>query len=132
MPCGGPKNSPRTSSTLQIIFSVWSFEISEGVLRNQKIIVGLDSFSNLRLIYLAPFCMILVFVSTTLLKDAKLLLFTLAPCCQIYRVTKEAEVAETTVWPILLLIYMFTALKGSLDLFLFIKIENCTIVAYVV
>ena len=36
--------SPRTLSTVQI-FSFWSFEISEGILRNQKVI-GLDSFSN--------------------------------------------------------------------------------------
>ena len=49
------KKSPRTPSIEQIIFSFWSFEISEGSLRNQKIIFGLDSFSNQRLIYLAPF-----------------------------------------------------------------------------
>ena len=50
--CGGPKKSPRTSSIVQIIFSFpfWPFEISEGILRNQKIIIGLDSFSNQRLI----------------------------------------------------------------------------------
>ena len=52
---GGPKQSPRTSPVVQIIFSFWSFEISEGILRNQKIIIGLDSFSNQRLIYLDPF-----------------------------------------------------------------------------
>ena len=34
--CGGPKKSPHTSSIVQIIFSFWSFEISEGILRNQK------------------------------------------------------------------------------------------------
>ena len=45
VPCGGPKMSPRTSSKVQIIFSFWSFEISEGILRNQKIIIGFDSFS---------------------------------------------------------------------------------------
>ena len=55
VPCGGPKKSPRTSSIVQIIFSVWSFEIREGILRKQKIIVGLDSFPNKRLIYLTPF-----------------------------------------------------------------------------
>ena len=42
VPCGGPKKSPRTSSIVQIIFSFWPFEISEGILRNQKIISGLD------------------------------------------------------------------------------------------
>ena len=30
----GPKKSPRTSSIVQIIFSFWSFEISESILRN--------------------------------------------------------------------------------------------------
>ena len=49
VPCGGPKKSPRTSSIVQIIFSFWSFEISEGILRNQKIAIGLESFSNKRL-----------------------------------------------------------------------------------
>ena len=42
VPCGGPKRSPHTSSIVQLIFSFGSFEISEGVLRNQKIIIGLD------------------------------------------------------------------------------------------
>ena len=28
--CGGPKNSPCTSSIVQIIFSVWSFEMVPG------------------------------------------------------------------------------------------------------
>ena len=31
---------------VQIIFFFWSFETGEGVLRNQKIIIDLDSFSN--------------------------------------------------------------------------------------
>ena len=55
VPCGSPKMSPRTSSIVPIIFSFWSFEISEGILRNQKIIIGLDSFSNQSLIYFALF-----------------------------------------------------------------------------
>ena len=40
-------------------------------------------------------------------------IFSLAPCCQIYRVTEEAQVAETAVWPIIFLMNMLTALKGS-------------------
>ena len=41
VPCGGPKKSPRTSSLVQIIiFSFWSFEISEGILRYQKLLKG--------------------------------------------------------------------------------------------
>ena len=55
VPCGGRKKSPRTSSIVQIKFSFWSFEISEGILGDQKIIIGLDLFSNQRLIYLVPF-----------------------------------------------------------------------------
>ena len=46
VPCVGLKKSPRTSSIVQIVFSCWSFEISEGILRNQKIIIGLDPFSS--------------------------------------------------------------------------------------
>ena len=38
VPCGGPKKSPSTSSIVQIIVSVWSFEISGDILRNRKII----------------------------------------------------------------------------------------------
>ena len=55
VPCGGPEKFPRNSSIVQIILSVWSFEISEGILRIQKIIIGLDSFSSLYLLYLAQF-----------------------------------------------------------------------------
>ena len=36
VPSGGSKKSPRTSSVVQIIFSFWSFEIREDILRNQK------------------------------------------------------------------------------------------------
>ena len=54
---------------------------------------------------------ILVFVTTTLLKVAKLQYFSLASCCQTYRVTEEALIVETAVWPIHFFINMFTALK---------------------
>ena len=40
---------------VQIIFSFWSFKISEGILRNQKFIIGLDNVSSQRFIYLALF-----------------------------------------------------------------------------
>ena len=36
-----------------------------------------------------------------------------APCCQIKRVTEEAQVAETAVWTISFLSYICTAFKGS-------------------
>ena len=48
--CGGSK-----SSILQIIFSCWSLEISEGILRNQKIFIDVDSFFKQSLIYLVSF-----------------------------------------------------------------------------
>ena len=43
---GGPKRPPRTSSIVQIIITFLSFETSEDILRNQKNIIGLDTFSN--------------------------------------------------------------------------------------
>ena len=33
VPCGGPKMSPFTSSIVQIIFYLWSFEINGNILR---------------------------------------------------------------------------------------------------
>ena len=53
--CGDPKKSLRTSSIVQIKFLLWSFEISKGILSNQKIITGVISFSDQRLMYFAPF-----------------------------------------------------------------------------
>ena len=72
VPRGGHKKSPRTSSIAQIIFSFRSFEISEDILRNQKNIVGLYSFSKQGFNIFSPIWILLVFVSTTLLIDAKL------------------------------------------------------------
>ena len=54
---------------------------------------------------------ILVFVSINLLKGANLMYFSLAPCCQSYRVNVEASVAHFPM-------NIFSALKGSV-LFLF-------------
>ena len=63
-----------------------------------------------------------VFVSTTILNGAKLLSFSLAPCCQILRVTDEALLTEIMVRPISFLINLFTALKESQFYFLFLGI----------
>ena len=55
------------------VLTARSFEITEGILKNQKIIIGLDSFSYQRLIYLATFeLQYLVVVSTILMKVVKL------------------------------------------------------------
>ena len=43
--CCGPKKSPRTSSIVHFIFYFLSFEISGGILKNQTIMIGLESFS---------------------------------------------------------------------------------------
>ena len=44
--CGGSKTSPRTSAIVQFMYHFWSFEISERILRNQKLTIGLDSYSR--------------------------------------------------------------------------------------
>ena len=51
VPCGGRKTSPRKSTIVQFIFHFWSFENSEHILRNQKLTIGLDSYSR-QFIYL--------------------------------------------------------------------------------
>ena len=58
--CGGRKTFPRTSTIVQFIFHFWCFEISEHILRNQNFIIGLDSYSRQRFIYLDP---ILIYIS---------------------------------------------------------------------
>ena len=63
--------SPRTSSIVHVIFSFWSFEISEDILRNQKFI-GLDSFSNQHFSVFGPIWIILVSVLNTHLKVSHL------------------------------------------------------------
>ena len=64
--------SPRTSTIVQFIFHFWSFDISERILRNQKLAIGLDSYSR-QLIYLDLICIyISAFVSTVYSKFTKL------------------------------------------------------------
>ena len=46
VPCGGRKTSPSTATIVQFIFYFWSFEISVNILRNQKWMIGLDSYSR--------------------------------------------------------------------------------------
>ena len=73
--------SLRISSKVQVICSFWSFRISEDILRNQKLVIGQDSFSTQCI--LCPISIILVFVSTTLLNG---------------RVTDETLIVETAVY----------------------------------
>ena len=79
---------PRTSFIVQIIFSFWSFEISEGILRNKKIIDGKDSFFNQRFNIFGPFWILLVFVST--FQRCKITVILFGSMLPIYRVTEEA------------------------------------------
>ena len=72
VPCGGRIKSPRISSIVQIIFSFCSFEISEDILRNQNIIIGLESFSNLRFYIYSSVWIILVFETD---KSCKITIF---------------------------------------------------------
>ena len=58
--CGGRKTSPRTSTIAQFIFYFWSFEISVNILRNQKYMIGLASYSRQVFNYLDP---ILIYIS---------------------------------------------------------------------
>ena len=50
VPCGSPKKRPRTSSIVQFIFYVWSFEIRRNILRNQKILSLYFYLLSLRLV----------------------------------------------------------------------------------
>ena len=57
--CDGCKTSPRTSTIVQFIFFFfffWFFEISDRILRNQKLTIGLDSYTKqvFLFIYLDP------------------------------------------------------------------------------
>ena len=58
--CGGRNTSPRTSTIVQFIFYFWSFEISVNTLSNQKLMIGLDSYSGQVSNYLDP---ILIYIS---------------------------------------------------------------------
>ena len=50
--------------------------------------------------------------------------------CQIYRVTDQALIAETMVWPIFFLMNVFFALKGSkLFIIIFDQKPGCTATA---
>ena len=60
VPCGGRKTSPRTSTIVQFIFYFRSFEISVNILRNQKYMIGLDSYFRQFSNYLDP---ILIYIN---------------------------------------------------------------------
>ena len=67
--------------------------------------------------------LISVFETTAMLKIANLQYFPLAPFAR-SRVTDEALIAETAVWPNFFLLNIFFVLKGSKHLLLF-PIHTC-------
>ena len=78
MQCGGRKTSPRTSTIVQFIFYFWSFEISVNILRNQKSMIGLDSYSRRFFNYLGPILIYFSLWIDCLFEIRKLAMFPLA------------------------------------------------------
>ena len=72
------KKSPLISSIVQMIFSFWSFEISKSILRKQKLMIGLDSFTKQILNVWPQYEFKPVFDLSVLLKSAKLQHFSVA------------------------------------------------------
>ena len=64
-------------------------------------------------LYFGIFRPISVFEMTAIIKTCKFTVFSSGSFCQIYRVTDEALIAETMVWPNFFLMNVFFALKGS-------------------
>ena len=68
--------------------------------------------------YFGIFRLIPVFETTAIIKTCKFTVFSSGSFCQIYRVTDEALIAETMVWPNFFLMNVFFALKGSKPFFI--------------
>ena len=104
--CGGRKTYPRNAIIVQFIFYFRSLEINVNILRNQKQMIGLDSYSRQVFNYLDP---ILIYIS--LWMDCLFVIRKIAVCFLWlslpghYRVTDEALLAET--------MNVFIALKGT-------------------
>ena len=69
---GCRKTSGRTSTIMQFIFQFCSFQFSVNILRNQKKVISIDSYSRQVFNYLDPFRFTSVFESTAYLKFTKL------------------------------------------------------------
>ena len=72
--------------------------------------------TGLYLIWLEPNVQVFdisVFERTAVIKICEFTVFSSGSLCQIYRVTDEALIAETVVWPNFFLMNVFIALKGS-------------------
>ena len=76
-------------------------------------IIRLYSFFKQSLKYFGIFLLVSVFEKTTFVKTCKTTVFSSGSFCQSYRVTEEALIAKTAVWPNFFLMNVFFALKGS-------------------
>ena len=95
--CGGRKTSPRTSIIVQFIFHFWSFEISENILRKQKSMIGLDSYSRQVFKYFDPSLMFISLWVDCLFEIHKIAIcFLWLSLPGHYRVIDDALLAETT------------------------------------
>ena len=63
--------------------------------------------------YFGIFRPISVFETTAIISTSKFTVFSSGSFCQIYRVTDEALIVETMVWPYFFLMNVFFALNGS-------------------
>ena len=112
---------------MQIIFYFWPFETIEYILRTRKLSYVKIHFLNKFEIFWYFSCNyfdISVFETTAVVKIYKFTVFSSGSFCQIYRVTDEALIAETMVWPKFFLINVFLLLK-DLNFFIIIYEVNC-------
>ena len=70
-----------------------------------------------------------VFETTAIIKFCKFIVFSSGSFCQIYRVTDEALIAETMIWPNFFLMNVLFALKGS-KLFIIIVLFQFVVFVY--
>ena len=98
------------------LFYFWSFEIMEYILRTQKLSYVKIHFRN----KFEIFWYFSTYQSLRRLPLLKITVFSSESICQHYRVTDEALIAETMVWPNFFLMNVFFALKESQVLLLFL------------
>ena len=114
MLCRGPRKYPHTSAIMQIIFSFWSFEISEDILRIQnKLMVKIHLLNRSVYFYLNS-----VYINLCVNSPAKIYKqnysFSNGSFRQLYRVTDEDSISETVVLPVFFFLNTITALKGTM------------------
>ena len=91
-----------TSTIVQFIFHFWSYEFSEHILRNQKLLTGLDSYSRQLFIYLDP-----NFIYISLWIDCVFEIHKFAVCFPLAFVARSLQghwwefiIRNCVVWPI--------------------------------